>query len=188
MVNRIVLLLGFLLAASADAQDSHLREGQRVRISERNLNLAGTGTIVALKGDTLFFRADRNGITYTILHSDLATLDTSKGSRDIGPGALGGAVIGLGVGALGGSLVSKLLIENRKRAHNQCPDGNCEFSELVAIPLGALIGLAVGAGIGSELRGERWEEVPLSLRAAASPVGPRRLTLALEWQPSWLTR
>jgi len=48
--------------------------------------------------------------------------------------------------------------------------------------------LAVGGGIGSELRGERWEEVPLSLRAAASPIGPRKLAVALQWQPSWLTR
>lgn len=185
---RRLLLLGVLLAIRAEGQDSlRVRQGQRVRISTRTATVDGTGVVVALTGDTLLFRADRNGYPYRILLGDLATLDTSKGSRAVGPGGLGGAVMGLGLGALAGTVVGKL-ITNHDRARNRCPNGDCDFVELVTIPVGALIGFAVGGVIGSQLNAEGWAAVPLSLRTAAAAFGSRSVTIAIGWQPSWLAR
>jgi hypothetical protein len=185
MSIRIAALIGLALATSLSAQDSlHLREGQRVRVSTRMTRMPGTGTVIAFRNDTLVFRADRDGGAQTIVRGDLATLDTSKGSRNVGPGAFGGAIIGLGVGALAGALVSKLTT-SRDQAQNRCPDGVCGLSELITIPAGGVVGFAVGGVIGSQLNAEGWAAVPLSIRAA---VGPHGFTVAARWRLSWLGR
>jgi len=185
MLSRIVLLLWFVLSLSAGAQDSlRLRAGQRVRLSTRTASVPTTGTLLSVLGDTLLFRSDRDGGAQTIVRSDLATLDTSKGSRDVGPGAFASAIMGLGVGVLAGALVSKV-ITSRDRAQNRCPDGDCGFSEIITIPAGGVLGFAVGGVIGSQLRAEGWAAVPLSVRAAGGLHG---FTVGAQWQLSWLGR
>lgn len=185
---RLVVVLGLIVSTLAGAQDTlPLRDGQRVRVSTRSATTSSTGSVLALQGDTLFLRSDRDGEAHAILRGNLVSVDTSRGSRHIGPGPLGGAIIGLGVGLVGGNALGKLFAD-RDRARHQCPDGNCELIKLLTIPLGGLFGFAVGGVIGSQLDAERWNAVTLPLREAAGSGASRTSVIAVRRPVSWLSR
>ena len=188
MVIRGVVLLGVVLSHSLRAQDNaRLREGQRVRVTTRSAKTPTVGSLIAISGDTLLLRTDQSSDPYRILRGDLVSVDTSKGFVHTGPGGLGGGIIGLGVGAVTGVIVGKL-IANRDRARNRCPDGNCEFAELVTVPIGALVGFVAGGVIGSQLGGEEWDPVPWLVGGTQGPHHTREVGLAMRGQVAWLSR
>ena len=185
---RTVVLLGLIVSTSVSAQNTlPLREGQRIRVSTRDGTTSSTGSVLALVADTLFLRSDRDGVAHAILRSDLVSVDSSRGSRHVGPGPLGGAIIGLGVGLVAGYAVGKH-VADRDRARNKCPDGNCELIKLLTIPIGGLVGFAVGGVIGSQLDAERWNAVTLSLREASGFRASRAPMIAVQLPVSWLAR
>jgi hypothetical protein len=159
-MRQIALFLSlFLLAPLADlvAQESpHLSSGARVRVSVRQQGRQ-TGTLVAMKTDTLVLRAEGRNTPRTIPLSSVSRLDVSRGRASFGKGALKGAGIGLLVG------VAYPTIEFIKGGRKD------DFFPL-ALMFGSLGGTFLGALIGGSRPGEQWEQVSLErIRVGVAP-------------------
>ena len=167
MTISLALLLLAPLAGLSAQETPPLLLGMRVRVTTLELRRIGqapqtfteirrTGTLIALKSDTLVLREKENTVQRTIPLAHVKRLDLSQGRASHGKGALKGAAIGFlaGGGATGGAVL-----------------GVAEtFGELTgAFLLGAIPGALVGSGIGALAGGERWEQVPLPVQVDVSP-------------------
>lgn len=165
-MRQIALFLGmFLLAPLAHlaAQESlTLAPGARVRVSIRQQGRQ-TGSLVALKADTLIVKAEKRTAPSAILLSSITKLEFSKGhKRSAGKGAGLGFLIGAGVGVIAGTIAAQSYsgydTETDWYWYQTAPvfGGGCGI-------LGALVGGFVGADA------ERWEPVPLPVRLSVAP-------------------
>jgi hypothetical protein len=125
-----------------------VQPGSRVRVHLIQPRSKVVGSVVRLTGDTLIIRSEEDRSSDIALSgTNIRQLELSLGLRSRkGRGAL----LGLLAGAAGGFLVLGLLCEE-----------DCVGAIVLAAlpPGGALVGAAIGAGIGSLIRTERWRAV-----------------------------
>ena len=183
----LVAILAFVPLVSATAQVP-VRLGERVRVTghfcQFYSNCLGgqpehrVGTFVAWKSDTLVVQS--NGDILALPLDSVTRLDVSWG-RKTNTGK--GAGIGLVLGGLAGAFIGLA-------SHEECvprgwfscigPDFGSEGAALGGALLGGLGGLVVGALIGSAVKTDRWEEVPLDrLRVNLAPQRDGRFGVGL---------
>lgn len=144
--------LGLLLAAPAAGRAQQLQPGSRIRVN-RPCNPGEfcpsvTGHYLATSGSVLTLREGADGERKVELLPG-SSIDVFRGSRSH---ALLGLGIGAGLGILGGVLLTDDCVEEA----SQSPiAGICGANLIVAVPVGALLGLLVG----SMARTERWERM-----------------------------
>lgn len=152
------LLLSGISASDAISQETsaslRLEAGDRIRlVAPPRFPEPSTGRLVAFDSEQLYVDSLAVGAdTVSIPRAAISRLDVSAGREHktwtgIGIGAAAGAVAGL---ALAAGFCSD-------------PDsGNCESAAyLTGFIVGALPGALLGGVVGSNFKGERWEEVPL---------------------------
>ena len=144
-----------VFAPPAAAQEvPPLTPGARVRVWAPELrDHKQAGTLVELRGDTLFLRAERQADTLRIPRASVTRLDVSVGRRrHAAVGALVGFLSGAGGGALAGYLIG---------GPGQNCDGGCGgLGALVGGAFGAGGGLLIGTIVGVSITTDRWKEVP----------------------------
>ncbi len=112
------------------------------------------GTVVAANADTLFFKVDNQPepLIMSVPFASLNRLEVSRGKKSkIGSGA----GVGFLIGAIAGAAIGYI-------ADEEGNDLRPEHAALVVAGPGAILGILIGAGIGSSMRGDSWEEVPLN--------------------------
>jgi hypothetical protein len=168
----LVAILTFMPLASATAQVP-IRQGARVRVTRLPIcppTCVGgpprqdVVTFVTWSGDTLL--AQSNGNTIVLPLDAVTKLEVSQGQKSH-TGV--GAVIGFLVGGAAGAAIGY--------ASYSCEGWSCLGygpwpSAGVGLAIGGVGGLVAGALIGSAIKTDRWEEVPLD-RVRVS-LGPQR--------------
>ena len=154
-MRRALLLPALLVALPIGAlpaqETSTLTPGARVRVSAPDLHEPGAliGTVVALRGDTLFVRnADEGGAGLPLPLARVERLEVSRGRRSRGTGAALGFLLGAAVGAAYG------VAGHPGLAHTDISEGG-------EIAIYAGVAGLLGAAIGTARGGERWERVSL---------------------------
>ncbi len=171
LIVPFLAVLAFLPATSVIAQEQSLplEPGQRVRVTAPNLGIRyQLATFEVLRGDTLVVTADST--MYCPLAS-VTRLDVHQGRKSEWKTGL---IVGAFVGAIGGGIAGYVL------------ETIDEYSPEYALPVagGALAGAAVvgglGAGIGTFIKADRWEEIPLDrLRVSFVPQRDGRFAFAV---------
>jgi len=170
------LLALLSLPAMLPAQDSVVvRPGARVRLTTGAGRFVGTWEGSA--HDSLTILDARRTTVRVVAFDAVSALEISRGRRRrTGRGALIGFVSGTTAG-----LVTALVF---------CRNGCGEFNTFIPVALGgagAVVGTGVGALIGSQIRTERWESVPVgALRIGLIPQRSRRLGVGIQF--AWLRR
>ena len=146
-----VLLVLPLTATVAQEAPPPLEPGTRVRVTAPDIDKYD-GTLQAMRGDTLTVD------TLRIAVASVTRLDVYRGQKSkTGKGAL----IGAGVGFVAGALTGLALCGERG---TPCESDGSDYTAAAAVILGgggALLGAGIGAVVGSQIKGDRWEEVPL---------------------------
>ena len=123
---------------------------QKMEISQPARKIKSVvGTVMAANPDTLFLKVDNQHepMIISVPFASLKRLEVKRGKKSkIGSGA--------GVGFLVGAITGAAIFYNADEEGN---DFSPENAALAAVKLGILI----GAGIGLNMRSDRWEEVPL---------------------------
>jgi hypothetical protein len=153
--------------ASLEAQ---LELGQWVRITAPQLGISKySGTLVALDGDMLTVGTLRVALV------DVTRLDVYMGrKRNAGTGAVVGALV-LGVPF---TIFAVGLCES----FSGLASSNCDVVGVAmrGLLIGGAAGALLGAGVGSLIKSDRWEEVPLDqLRVSLGPRCDGRFGLGL---------
>ena len=124
---------------------------QKIKISKSSRKMARVvGTVMAANADTLFLKVDNQyePMIISVPFASLKGLWVSRGKKSkIGSGA--------GIGFLVGAIAGAAIFYNTGEEDNDFPQEN---AALTAVKIGILI----GACIGSRMRGDSWEEVPLN--------------------------
>jgi hypothetical protein len=152
-----------------------LDRGSRIRITffasgHRRL----TGTVAALARDTLWLAPGQAEDTIVTPLGAIKRLEFSDGRRSAGAGALLGGAAGLALGSIAALVVtvadgclSGSYSPSSPPSTGRCPSAGTVWGMTLA-------GGAVGAGIGTVVRGERWVPFPLErVRASIAPHGVR---------------
>jgi len=150
-----------LTPLSAQAQPT-IEPGTRVRITVPDAGLdMRTGTWLGVSEGAFDFVPDgQSSDTGKIQLASVTSLEVSGGHKSRWlPGLLLGFVGGAAVGAVLGYNAD---IEDMAKEHG---------AALLAAP-GAVLGAGMGALIGSQIKSERWEEIPLD-RLRVQPVATR---------------
>lgn len=178
---RIVsLTVALLLTASVDLlaqQNPPVAPGDRVRVSAPSIGIERlVATVLVLKPDTVVVR-NREPLALPI--ASLTKLDVS---RDRKSRARFGMIIGFWVGAAAGAVIAGSL-ENTE--DSEFPDVNPDETVgalLGGALLGGLAGAGLGALVGSTIKTDRWEPVPIDrLRVGVVPDRDRWLALSVRF-------
>ncbi len=176
----LVAILALTPLTSATAQVP-VRPGERVRVTRPPICRADTicggrsprqsvGTFLAWKSDTLVVQS--NGDTLALPLDSVTRLDVSWG-RKTNTGK--GAGIGILLGVIAGAFIGGVSYEECvPQGWFSCigPDFGSEAYAAAGALLGGLGGLMAGAIIGTAIKTDRWQEVPLD-RVRVS-LGPQR--------------
>ncbi len=194
-VGLLVAILAFVPLASATAQVP-VRPGEQVRVTHPPICPADTicvgpsprqrsvGTFLAWKADSLVVQS--NGDTLSVPVNLVTRLDVSRGRKSFGAGR--GGIIGGLVGAASGAIIGAASYEEPEEPQPCVPrdfldcllrgprgDRISRTAADAAVQwavVGAVVGYAIGRLLGSAIKTERWEEVPLDrLRVN---LGPQR--------------
>jgi hypothetical protein len=168
---RIAYLLAALLVVApveleAQRRPPHIGPGDRVRLWAPRLGIEGSvGTVMALRPDTIV--VDR-GETLVLAISTLTRLEVSRGQKSrAGTGGIVGLVGGAAVGVLIGT--ASIDADCEILSPDCDVNKNLESFALAAVA-GGVVGYGVGVLLGSIVKVDRWEEVPLSwLRVRLAP-------------------
>ena len=127
---------------------------QKIKISKSSRKIARVvGTVMAANADTLFLKVDNQyePMIISVPFASLKRLEVSRGKKSkIGSGA----GVGFLVGAIAGAGIGYIVDEKGN-------DLRPEHAALLVAGPGAILGILIGAGIGSSMRGDRWVELPL---------------------------
>jgi hypothetical protein len=175
MTTRSALLAAVIVSAlaapPARAQDREVFPGDRVRVTRDD---RWTGFVQAVDSDSIHVIPDGETVARPLALSSLERLEVSVGERGRGRTFLIGALAGAGLSAGTAAIISA----NHTCEQEPDPFGLTPFCETVgpvAIATSALIGFAVGGGVGAFFGGgERWVGALLPGR-----VGAVRLQLRL---------
>ena len=125
---------------------------QKIKISQPSKKIACVvGTVMATNADTLFLKVENQpeSLIMSVPFASLRKLEVSRGRQ---PQVLTGAGVGFVVGAAAGALLFKGSSEH---------DLSDRDARLIGAGLLGISGTLIGAVIGANKRGDRWEEVPL---------------------------
>lgn len=148
-------------------------EGDRVRVWAPSVGVEGwVGTLLALRPDTIVVG---NSKTLELAISSLTKLEVSRGKESK---ARTGGMIGFVGGAVAGAVICiasecSFTVGSGDGGSDPLYDNPLVSTGLAAI-LGGAVGYGVGVLIGSTIKVERWEEIPLDqlrLMTAPSPGG-----------------
>jgi len=160
---RVLVVLALLCQASlaqAQAAGASLT-GQRVRVTTGQARQPLTGALVDITPGVLTIRTDPSTAPVNVRRADVVDLKVSRGSRrHTLKGLLGGA-------AAWGAIVGVLA------ATNSLPESGVNEPLFI----GGLLG--VGAGIGSLIKHEHWQRVPVSAVAVSVAPGTRGVAVGL---------
>ncbi len=156
-IRMLAINTALLLSSSGSAVASQeipaVTPGARVRAwISQPADQKFVGTLLEIRGDTLFLQGEGRADTTRILRTALTRLDISAGQmRHTGTGAAAGFLIGGAGGALAGFLI----------ANGQNCDGGCGgLGALLFGAIGAGSGLLIGTVVGGNTTSDRWQEVP----------------------------
>lgn len=161
----LLVLLAALCASVGELraqQDVSVQPGERVRVTAPNLQRQ-VGTVVAVRADTLVFRARNAELPVSLPVPDVSRLQVARGRQSL----IRGALIGTGVGALAGYGIAAAMV-----AGDECDASDCLSVRDVAAFF-AWAGATVTGGIGGALLAantERWVSLPLASLAPAGAV------------------
>lgn len=171
----LVLLTTLLLACASTGPLGHWIEpvvlGDRVRVWAPSVGIEGlVGTVLALQPDTIVIDNDEPLVLAVSL---LTKLEVSRGRQS---SARTGGIVGLIGGAVAGAVIciaSKCSLTADSDESNSRSavfvDEDLQSVALAAV-LGAAAGYGVGVLIGSTIKVDRWEEIPLDmLRVTRAP-------------------
>jgi hypothetical protein len=156
-------------------------EGDRVRVWAPSVGVEGwVGTLLALRPDTMVVGNSKNLVLEI---SSLTKLEVSRGNESK---AGTGGIIGFVGGAVAGAVIclaSECSITVGSGDGDSRSDPLDE-NPLVSVGLAAVVGGAVGYGvgvlIGSTIKVDRWEEIPLDqLRVTIAPCPGGGLSVGL---------
>ncbi|MEW5931385.1 MAG: hypothetical protein AB1941_28290, partial [Gemmatimonadota bacterium] len=139
-----------------------MHRGDRVRVTAPGLPKR-VGTLVAVRADTLVFRARDADAPVSLSVPGVSLLEVPRGKHS----PIRGALIGTGAGALAGYAAAGALV-----AGEDCGGGDCVTGRVI----GAFFvwaGATVAGGVGGALIAadtERWATVPLASLASAGAV------------------
>jgi len=173
---RIAALLAILasnVAVDLAAQQTApaLKLGDRVRVLVPTTEEPYLGTIQALGSDTLLLAIEGDRDPLVLSLADMTSLELSRGvkSRWATGAALGAGTLGL----IGFAVDCTTSDEESMVWGGGCGDGK------YTLILGAA-GAVIGGLIGSTVKVERWEEIPLDvLRIEASAVSPDGVSVSV---------
>jgi len=181
----LVLVFTSPLAAVFGQEAGPLQLGRRVRVTHDCPSGASqvadqstgrcrvhVGTLVTVRGDTLQFTAGRSAVS--VFRGSISKLQVQRGRRGH---PLAGAATGFAVGSVVAFVVWNSSVGcDRQRSQDASSLLGC--IEIAALS-GGLPGGLLGLGIGSLIRTDRWEEVPLQrLRAYLIPHARGGVALA----------
>lgn len=171
----LVGLFCSLVASRASAQVPAVDSGSRIRVSlNSSKHVWQQGTVVALVSDTLRFVPERRTDTIAVPIGGIRRLELRR-RRSAAGGALIGGDIGMLLGATTMLAIAAagncLSFDWSSTASVHCP---AEGTTL-AVTFGAA---AVGAIVGSQVRGERWVRVRMSRMHAS--LAPRGIRVAID--------
>ncbi len=177
-----VTLLLITRVTGLAAQHTLVTPGARVRVSaptvaERPL----LGTVVALEVDTLIVDARGYAHPLALPLASLAWLEVSRGQKSR---TLKGAGIGFLVGGAAGLATAAIVCAIAGDCAADDPYTGLVYA--VFGVLGAGVGALTGAIIGSTIKVDRWEAVPLDrIRVSLTPTAPGGVgvTVHVRWSP-----
>jgi len=164
------LILAITVAAAPFAQgfsqqEATMQPGQRIRVSyecrTRTLSTGkarqdcqqDVGTFMGVAGDSILWAAGDSqpcGARCARLLTSVVHIERSVSQRSR---AIEGALIGLLAGGVVGGVGGWAYYRNRAEG---------DLAVIVTVPVGMLLGAAIGGGVGSAHQIDRWEPVPLS--------------------------
>ena len=194
----LVAVLAFVPLASVTAQ---LRPGARVRVTHLPIcpsdscvgpRRQSVGTLLPWKADSLVMES--NGDTLSVPVNLVTRLDVSRGRKSFGAGR--GGIIGGVVGAASAAIIGAASYEEPEEPQPCVPrdfldcllrgprgDRISRTAADAAVQwavVGAVVGYAIGRLLGSAIKTERWQEVPLDrLRVSFGPQRDGRVGLGL---------
>ena len=163
-MRRVLLLLLIPLSFTSLAAQDTLTAGDKVRVTTEEERVVGS--LVSLDDNQLTLTTEARDSSLVLPLASLTKLEVSRGQKSM---AGRGALIGLGAGAAVG--VGTALVA--------CAGGDCntdgDITGALALGLGAggaLVGAGIGALIGSSIKVDRWETVPLDrISVSLTPRG-----------------
>lgn len=170
-----VLVLGTF--SSAAAQEASVATGSRVRLwtevneKGRPAGPRTMGQIAAWNSDSLILNPVGAGNRRSIPITSVSRMDVSRGQRSMGMGALRGGALGLIIGGATGMVLGYTSGDDDSFLFNRWQDKAAIFSVMLGTP-----GTLVGAVVGANRPGERWERVAVPARVS---ISPNRKALAL---------
>jgi hypothetical protein len=178
------LFLSIVFVPSIHAQDSPLIPlGVRVRVRESAPGGQTTfGTLVGVTRDSITLSPRELNDERAFALASLSEVAVSRGRHSrTGRGALIGLITGTVAGVASGLILC---------SHEDCESSGGDFAGLATATLGlggALVGTGLGALIGSFVRTERWENIPLGLfTLRGGPASGVRMVVSLPF-PGVLT-
>jgi len=172
-MRTLALLTALALAPLTDvvAQELPLQPGKRVRVTVPELGInKQEARFQAIEGETLVVTVDT---TMRCPMASLERLDTYAGTR-------GHFWVGGGIGAVAGGVLGVLVAKNENflftHGVGECSSGDFCVADGVYVALGAAGGFLLGGIVGTMIRSDKWEEVPLDrLRVSIVPQRGGRL-------------
>lgn len=166
------LVAALVLPASVDLpaqQEPPVAPGDRVRVTARNIDPDPlVGTLVALGADTCVLEVKSRAEPLALPLASVTKLEVSRERRSK---AGIGATVGFIGGALAGAVIAIASLDEECGVLSPDCDLNEDLESIApAAVLGGLAGIGVGVLVGSVLKVDRWEEVPLDrLRVSIMP-------------------
>lgn len=134
-------------------QETPVAPGDRVRIRAVETDVGGVtqrtyvGNLLGIEAETFRLERENQGSLVSLPTSAMRSLEVSRGTR-------GSGVWGAVIGAAGAFLLAQLIPEQE----NMTPGG--DWTPVLGLGLVA-VGGGAGAIVGSRVKRDRWEEIPL---------------------------
>jgi hypothetical protein len=173
----VLALLGILaVPAMAQTRDDASITDARVRITMASREQL-TGTVVALRADTVVVRLSSTGSNRELARSEIAHIERSAGTRGY---RLRGAALGFLVGAAAGAGIGAATAKEPPPCTGSlCFNGLEESMNTLGGGLvGALVGTTAGVLIGGRRR-EQWRPVADGVRVGIGPASGKRVALSV---------
>jgi len=176
MFSLVAALAVTAWSCSGHIADTWIDPGDRVRVTAPSLDLdKDVGTVASLVADTFVVEMEDRADALDVPFSHVTRLEVHRGQKSR---AGAGALIGAGAGAATGLTVALVSC-----AGDECHLDGSDVTGAVVLVLGAgsaLAGAGLGALIGTAIKTDRWQLVPLDrIRVGRSPATPDGVALSV---------